>query len=515
MAIDYPAYLYFVCADAVYLVIQRMKFLEERVKKLEARPYEETYEPKPTSNYSSAHAFRNFKGKPGPASSGVKRTYGASSAPTTPKKAKVVARSTTPQTYSYKPSVKILPRDPNATTPVKKPTENRDSPSKIVSPIKLNEEVKVVVKVEMDAPPDAETQKEAQATQKQTNVKDENQQDNTEILVQVETSSAGDAEDTKTALDEKMEVVENKEGKQSNNSIETNKTDDAENNGTPEKDESTGTASSEKEIPKLPEETEKTESQTNEKQDDVVAKEPTQDDSDHLEEVAGAPMDIGMDMDSEQELDDEEVEQKPEIPFEDDDISGSEASASSLTFTPGPGPGRPRLSTRRQAAASSSTTDKTTDEEKPVMYTARGRRHTVPRRYAEFTGHDNVVSILKSQQKAEKSTERTGPGRPGRKPGSSKLKGSPPKMKKMVKTPKTPKKVQPQFDSDGDLDLTDGGTPPKKKAGTSTVPIEKPPCVDALVDRVMAREVDSDGMVGSYFILSRCKLRYTGSLLME
>lgn len=95
-----------------------------------------------------------------------------------------------------------------------------------------------------------------------------------------------------------------------------------------------------------------------------------------------------------------------------------------------------------------------------VTYTTRGRRHTLPRRYAEFTGHDNVASILKSQQRASGSN-------------SGKVR------KAVVEKPKTPSKPRPPPKV----------TTPKKADGS------RPECVYKLIADVQGKEVDEQGNI--------------------
>lgn len=97
-------------------------------------------------------------------------------------------------------------------------------------------------------------------------------------------------------------------------------------------------------------------------------------------------------------------------------------------------------------------------EEKQVTYTTRGRRHTLPRRYAEFTGHDNVASILKSQQRAS-----------GTNAGKTK--------KVYIEKPKTPTKPK----------AAPKPVTPKKPDGS------RPECVYKLIADVQAKEVDESG----------------------
>jgi len=110
------------------------------------------------------------------------------------------------------------------------------------------------------------------------------------------------------------------------------------------------------------------------------------------------------------------------------------------------------------------------DDEPVVTYTTRGRRHTLPRRYAEFTGHDNVASILKSQQRAAASQ---GP----------KLKKQIPAVEK-IKTP-TKQKATPVAKP----------TPPKKPVADGT----RPEIVYELITKVQNKEVDEEGNVSCCF----------------
>jgi hypothetical protein len=105
------------------------------------------------------------------------------------------------------------------------------------------------------------------------------------------------------------------------------------------------------------------------------------------------------------------------------------------------------------------------DEDEPVVtYTTRGRRHTLPRRYAEFTGHDNVASILKSQQRAAASQ------------------GSKPKKQALEKS-KTPTKAKA---SPVPKPIT-----PKKAPADGT----RPEVVYELITKVQNKEVDEAGNV--------------------
>lgn len=487
--------IFFSFKDAVYLVVQRLSFLEEKVRKLEARPLEECPEPKPTSNYSSAHAFRNFKtGKAGNAG-GVKRGY-VTSSPTTPKKAKLLPRPVAPSpNYPFKPSVKILPRDPNAPSPMKK--ANEQDQQKEATKTKQTEDSNTI---KADAKVDAPTVDDKIADSKTTETTSKGSE---VVLGQDEIKEEPDAEKMDTS------VLESPEKKQQDDSQVppdgTSKTDEdkliVDESNIPSSQESAITDSSAG-TPAL----------------DIVKEEVESENADAASigedglpilEDATADMDEDLGDESGQDDGDMDVDQKPVLPLDDElggDISGSEASVSSLASSSS----KPRLSTRRRqaaAAASSSTAaEKATEEEKPVMYTARGRRHTVPRRYAEFTGHDNVVSILKSQQRAEKTAAAAGTSKSSRRQAVTPTKSQdapPPKIKKMVKSTKTPspKKLPALTDSDGEGEPG----PSKKKSGAGAVSNDRPPCVDALVDRVMAREVDSDGMVSTtrqvYFVL--------------
>lgn len=476
-------------ADAVYLVMQRVKFLEEKVKKLEARPLEEIPEPKPTSNYSSAHAFRNLKGGKGSSGGGgggVKRGY-VSASPTTPKKAKMIPRPVAPSSnYPFKPSVKILPRDPNMPSPIKIKDKEPDPPKVILSINQSEDTTK------------SEIKKETQDKEKEGEVKI------AEAPAVVAEGAVGmdkknDKEDE--SLPENMEIDKITNGKDVDGvaaegavNVDTEKpTSQAE---LPASQESVSTEILSGTVVADVEVKEEIADNLEELSDKQMAEDDT---LPQLEDATADIPDEEMEDESGQEEGDMEVEQKPVVPLDDEggDVSGSEASASSLASSSS----KPRLSTRRRQAAmaastSTTTAEKATEEEKPVMYTARGRRHTVPRRYAEFTGHDNVVSILKSQQRAEK-TAAAGSSKSTRRQAvtPTKPQDTPPKIKKMVKSTKTPspKKLPILTDSDGE---GEPGTS-KKKSGPSTAASERPPCVDALVDRVMTREVDSDGMVNT------------------
>ncbi|ODM89968.1 hypothetical protein Ocin01_16714 [Orchesella cincta] len=492
--------------DAVYLVCQRVKFLEEKVKKLEARPYEDMGELKPTSNYSSTHAFRNYKtqGK-GSGSGGVKRTYGNAS-PSTPKKPKLIPRPAPPSSnYPFKPSVKILPKDPNATTPVKKETVEQADLAKASStpkkPAAVEEKEKETVTKQESS--EGKEQPEAEkSTETET-------KDSADDIVKDKVLAEESQSESKETTSETMEVdkTAGETAKEDNSSNEQQETKEKTVEETPE-----DVAA---ELPII-------------KQEDLSGDEIGDADEDALSNVVGdksatasekeslaaedallfddsAPgADDMMEFESGQEESEMEIEQKPVIPLEEDlggDVSGSEASVSSFASSSS----KPRLSTRRKKgammaaiASSSGSTGKNSEEEKPVMYTARGRRHTVPRRYAEFTGHDNVVSILKSQQRAEK-TAAAGNSKGGKRQSltPTKTHDTPPRIRKMVKTPKTPSPKKALTDSEGDGDVREGK---KKSSGggassSSALPLDRPPCVDVLVDKVMGREVDSDGMV--------------------
>lgn len=473
--------------DAVYLVVQRLSFLEEKVRKLEARPLEEVPEPKPTSNYSSAHAFRNFKtNKAGNAGSGVKRGY-VTSSPTTPKKAKLLPRTPAAPSpnYPFKPSVKILPRDPNVPSPIKKAAEQDQQ--KDASKTKQSEDPnanKADVKVDATTVEDkVSDSKASETTSKGSEV----------VLGEDEIKEEPDTEKMDTDVVDSPEKTQQDDGQVPPDGTSKNDQDKV------VVDESNIPSSQESAI---------TDSSAGNPAIDAVKEEVESENADNASvgedglpilEDATADLDEDLGDESGQDDGDMDIDQKPELPLDDElggDISGSEASVSSLASSSS----KPRLSTRRRqaatAASSSTAVEKTTEEEKPVMYTARGRRHTVPRRYAEFTGHDNVVSILKSQQRAEKTAAAAGSSKSSRRQAVTPTKSQdapPPKIKKMVKSTKTPspKKLPALTDSDGEGEPG----PSKKKSGAPAISNDRPPCVDALVDRVMAREVDSDGMV--------------------
>ncbi|CAL8094365.1 unnamed protein product [Orchesella dallaii] len=488
---------------AVYLVCQRVKFLEEKVKKLEARPYEDMGELKPTSNYSSSHAFRNFKGQ-GKSSGGggVKRTYGNSS-PSTPKKPKLIPRPAPPSSnYPFKPSVKILPKDPNAVTPSKKDTSEQldlakasSSPKKSVAVEEKEPESKqesidgkeqVLDEKSVSSENQAKESSDDNAKDKVTPDPQDESKDTTVEGMDIEKSAVDIPKEDSTSADQQEKPVEE-------SSVEAAA---AEMSVIKQEDMSADEAIGEDAVPEV----------LGEKSVAASEKESLSEDALLFDDSAPVADDM-MEFESGQEESEMEIEQKPVLPLEEDlggDISGSEASVSSLASSSS----KPRLSTRRKkgamaaAAAASGGTGKHSEEEKPVMYTARGRRHTVPRRYAEFTGHDNVVSILKSQQRAEKSAAAAASAAGSSKGGKrqsvtpTKTQDTPPRIRKMVKTPKTPSpKKAALTDSDGDGDFREG----KKKSGSgsssSTLPQDRPPCVDVLVDKVMGREVDSDGMV--------------------
>lgn len=474
--------------DAVYLLIQRLKVLEEKVKTLEARPFEDISEAAPTSNYSSAHAFRNFRGRKVATAGAVKRGY-AASAPTTPKKAKMAARPTPPSaTYPFKPSVKILPRDPNTPSPIKKEVvlvaASTASPSKSVSPTKPNEKIAVA------SPEVAETS--------ETKTKENKEGHGNIILGETPESGSGQSQTIdEQATPVKVEVIETPDNQSQISGIEdTNKNaDDGLSKPTHDEDVKPEISEITSDSEQLTQKLDMIEEPTATSEDLVKSEKMSEEGEGEIPQLEEVMPDDAMDIESELE----DADQKPTVPMEEDpgDVSGSEASVSSLASSSS----KLRLSTRRQAAAAATVTSggnagKEPEDEKPVMYTARGRRHTVPRRYAEFTGHDNVVSILKSQQRAEKSAGTTKGGK-RQTVVSSKLPDTPPKIKKMVKSSKTPspKKATMFADSDGEGEGQTSGGSAKKKSTQSGAVSERPASVDALVERVMAREVDSDGMV--------------------